>query len=234
MPAGVVFVDLSGKQAYNDIKEQQELAKLSDLDPQRRDAILNAALKEFSSQGYDNASTNVIAKGAGISKALMFHYAGSKRDLFLFVYDYFSELIKKEYFALMDYDEKDIFNRLRQSYLLQIKLSEKYPWILEFNKLSRVTGSSEVNRELENRARKEHSNCYPKLFDGTDETNFRKGLDTEKCKQFIFWSNIGFTNQLLDDIRNAETDALNCEIIIEKLDGYFDELRKVFYTSGNE
>lgn len=52
--------------------------KLLDLSPQCRDAVLNAALKEFSLQGYDNASTNVIAKEAGISKALMFHYVSSK------------------------------------------------------------------------------------------------------------------------------------------------------------
>ncbi len=48
----------------------------------RRDTILNTALKEFSSQGYDKASTNVIAKEAGISKALMLHYVDSKKELF--------------------------------------------------------------------------------------------------------------------------------------------------------
>lgn len=53
--------------------------KLLELIPQKRDAILNAALKEFSSQGYDKASTNIIAKEAGISKALMFHYVSSKQ-----------------------------------------------------------------------------------------------------------------------------------------------------------
>ncbi|MFJ8099676.1 TetR/AcrR family transcriptional regulator [Lysinibacillus sp. NPDC096212] len=210
------------------------MTKLLDLDSQRRNAILNAALKEFSSQGYDNASTNVIAKEAGISKALMFHYVSSKQELFLVVYDYFSDLIKKEYFELMNYDTKDIFDRLRQSYLLQIKLSEKYPWILEFNKLSRTTNSNEVNEELENRTNKEHSSCYPKLFDEIDEAKFRKGLDIEKCKQFILWSNIGFTNEILDDIRNSDSQSLNYELVVEKLDGYFDELRKVFYTSRNE
>ena len=66
------------------------MTKLLELDTQRRDAILNAALKEFSLRGYDNASTNVIAKEAGISKALMFHYVSSKQDLFLAVYDYFA------------------------------------------------------------------------------------------------------------------------------------------------
>ena len=72
--------------------------KLLDLNPQKRDAILNAALKEFSSQGYDKASTNIIAKEAGISKPLMFHYVSSKQELFFMVYDYFSDLIKREYF----------------------------------------------------------------------------------------------------------------------------------------
>lgn len=208
--------------------------KLLDLDPLRRDAVLNAALKEFSLRGYDNASTNVIAKEAGISKALMFHYVGSKQELFLVVYDYFSDLIKREYFELMNYCATDIFDRLLQSYLLQIKLFEKYPWILEFNKLSVTTNSNEVNAELEKRIREEHSDCHPKLFDEIDETKFKKGLDIEKCKQFIFWSNIGFTNQLLDDIRNAETDPLNSETIIKKLDGYFDELRKIFYSISYE
>jgi len=210
------------------------LTKLLDLNPQRRDAILNAALKEFSSKGYDDASTNVIAKEAGISKALMFHYVSSKQELFLVVYDYFSDLIKNEYLELMNYNEKDIFDRLRQSYHLQIKLWERYPWIFEFNKLLRPTNSNEVNKELENRIHEEHSSCYPKLFDEIDEAKFRVGLDIEKCKQFILWANVGFTNEILEAIRNSESLAINYELVVEKLDGYFDELRKVFYTSSNK
>lgn len=208
------------------------MTKLLELSPQRRDAILNAALKEFSSQGYDNASTNVIAKEAGISKALMFHYVSSKQELFFVVYDYFSDLMEKEYFELMNYDEKDIFAKLRQSYILQIRLLEKYPWITEFNKLTLTTNSDEINKGLENRV--QHLNCYPNLFDKIDETKFRKGLDIEKCKQFILWANIGFTNQLLGELRNTDINHVNSEIIIEKLDGYFEELKKVFYTFNNE
>lgn len=61
------------------------MATLLDLDKQRRNALLNAALREFTSQGYDNASTNIIAKEAGFSKALMFHYVGSKQELFIYL-----------------------------------------------------------------------------------------------------------------------------------------------------
>lgn len=202
--------------------------KLLDLEPQRRDAVLNAALKEFAARGFDNASTNIIAKEAGISKALMFHYVSSKKELFLFTYDYFTALMNKEYFELMNFSEKDIFDRLRQSYLLQIELLKRYPWIFEFDKLS-AAHSDELDKDLEERAQNKQSSCYIQIFDRIDESKFREGLDMEKCKQFIFWSNIGFTNQILEDIRNSkasETDYVN---IIAKLDGYFAELRKIFY-----
>lgn len=209
------------------------LTKLLDLEPQRRDAILNAALKEFALRGFDNASTNVIAKEAGISKALMFHYVNNKQELFLFVYDYFTKLLDKEYFTKMNFLEKDIFNRLRQSYLLQINLIKQYPWIFEFSKLSIMTKSDEVNKALENRSNKKQSSCDYQIFDMIDVSKFRAGLDIEKCKQFILWANVGFTDEMLNDIRNSDASNLNYESIITTLDEYFDELRKVFYMTSN-
>lgn len=207
--------------------------KLLELIPQKRDAILNAALKEFSSQGYDKASTNIIAKEAGISKALMFHYVSSKQELFFVVYDYFSDLIRREYFEHMDFNERDIFARLQQSYLLQLKLTEKYPWILEFNKLSRDTNSEEINKKLQDKRKQEHADCYPKLFDDIDESLFRKGLEINACKQFIFWSNVGFTDEILEEFRNNALPLIDGEAVISKLDHYFAELRKIFYASDN-
>jgi AcrR family transcriptional regulator len=208
--------------------------KLLDLEPQRRDAILNAALKEFALRGFDNASTNVIAKDAGISKALMFHYVNNKQELFLFVYDYFTELLEKDYFTKLDFTERDIFNRLRQSYLFQIELIKQYPWILEFRKLSTMTKSDDVNKALEERAKKEHSPCVDQLFDRIDSSKFREGLDIEKCKQFILWANIGFMNQIIEDFKNTGYSNMDYEHIITILDGYFDELRKIYYTSNSE
>ncbi|MDF2803762.1 MAG: TetR family transcriptional regulator [Anaerocolumna sp.] len=203
--------------------------KLLDLEPQRRDVILNAALKEFAKRGFDDASTNIIAKEAGISKALMFHYISSKKDLFLFTCGYVTDLMEKEYFELMNFSEKDIFNRLCQSYLLQIELLKRYPWILEFNKLLTSTHSDEVNKKLEEGNQTKQSSCYIQIFDMIDESKFREDLDIERCKQLIFWSNIGFTNQILDDIRKSEISEVEYISIIAKLDGYFEELRKIFY-----
>ena len=70
--------------------------KLISLEPVKRNAILNAALKEFAAKGFDKASTNIIANEAEISKPLLFHYVDNKHELFLCVYDYFSDLLDKE------------------------------------------------------------------------------------------------------------------------------------------
>lgn len=205
------------------------LPKIVNLEDKRRDAILNAALKEFATKGFDEASTNAIAKESGISKGLMFHYVNSKKDLFLFLYDYCTEMVDKEYFKLMNFNERDIFERLRQSYLLQLELLQKHPWIFEFNKISAVTKSDEINKELEERKKGKQSLCYETMYDLIDESKFREGLDVERCKQLIFWANIGFTNQILEDIRNSEEKELDYDKIIAQLDGFFNELRKIFY-----
>lgn len=205
--------------------------KLLNIETQRRDDILNAALKQFAISGFDNASTNIIAKEAGISKALMFHYVKSKQELFLYVYDYFTELLDKEYFSKMDFSEGDIFKRFRQSYLLQIDLIKQYPWIFEFSKLTHSTSSDELNKAIEERVNKRQPSCDHDLFDGIDLSKFKAGLDMEKCKNIILWTNIGFSNQILDKIKNSDPQKLDYEQIVTSLDDYLNELSKLFYMS---
>lgn len=203
--------------------------KISKLEPKRKDAILNAALKEFSTNGFDNASTNVIAKEAGISKGLMFHYITSKEKLFLFLYDYCVDRINKEYIDLMNFNEKDIFERLRQSYILQIELILQYPWIFDFIMITDITNSDEVNKKLEERVNEKLARCQEEMFEIVDETKFREGLNLERCKQFIFWVNVGFTNEILEDIRNSKVTELDYDKVLVDLDSYLNELKQIFY-----
>ncbi len=50
----------------------------------RREAIFEASLKEFAAVGYERANTNRICECAGVSKGLLFHYYGSKKQLYMF------------------------------------------------------------------------------------------------------------------------------------------------------
>ncbi|MCU0306214.1 MAG: TetR/AcrR family transcriptional regulator [Thermoleophilia bacterium] len=50
---------------------------------ERREDLLAAALTEFAARGLDGASTDAIARAAGVSQPYLFRLFGSKKDLFL-------------------------------------------------------------------------------------------------------------------------------------------------------
>src|SRR5919107_6430348 len=52
---------------------------------ERREAVLDAALQVFSADGLSGASTEEIAKRAGISQPYVFRLFGTKKDLYLAV-----------------------------------------------------------------------------------------------------------------------------------------------------
>jgi AcrR family transcriptional regulator len=54
------------------------------LPEQRRKLILDCGITEFSGRPYMEASTDDITKASGISKGLLFHYFGSKREFYLY------------------------------------------------------------------------------------------------------------------------------------------------------
>jgi AcrR family transcriptional regulator len=49
---------------------------------ERREEVLDAALDEFAARGFHGASTETIAKGAGISQPYVFRLFGTKKELF--------------------------------------------------------------------------------------------------------------------------------------------------------
>lgn len=203
--------------------------KLLNLESKRREEIINAALKEFAAKGFDDASTNVIAKEAGISKSLMFHYVNNKKDFFLFLYDYCLEIIKKEYFDLIDLDEKDIFERLSNTYMLKVKVLKKYPWIFDFTKVVVFTDSEDVKKELDERRKNLDEYSLMNFYGDIDISKFRNNLDVEKSKQLIYWAIGGYANQILEEIRSDENYVADYEKIGVEFNGYLNELRKSFY-----
>jgi len=50
----------------------------------KQDAIIAAGVEEFSQKSYTDARTDVIVQNCGISKGLLFHYFGSKKEFYLY------------------------------------------------------------------------------------------------------------------------------------------------------
>ena len=64
------------------------------LTEEKRLTILNAALQCFGKFGYEKASINDIAVAAHISKASVFQYFGSKKQLYIYLLEYCKKIIE--------------------------------------------------------------------------------------------------------------------------------------------
>jgi AcrR family transcriptional regulator len=62
----------------------------ANLDAQRRERVLQAAMAEFGRNGYSGGSLNVIAREAGVAKGSLFQYFDDKFDFFAHVAEYTS------------------------------------------------------------------------------------------------------------------------------------------------
>ena len=105
---------------------------LSNIDNDKRENIINAAIKEFSQYPYSKASTNNIVKNAGISKGLLFHYFESKQGLYDTLVGFVFNKLYNEMSSQINWDEKDILERIKQLVVVKMKIGKKYPGMFDF------------------------------------------------------------------------------------------------------
>ena len=102
-------------------KEQFEKIK-----QERMNDILNHSLYLFALHGYDGVTTDAIANAVGCSHGLLYHYFGSKEDLFQEVVNNVAIKIDEEITKDVSFDQKPKFalQDLLNTYLTTLK-SEK-------------------------------------------------------------------------------------------------------------
>jgi len=62
---------------------QNKIKRNRPLNKEKREAILQAAIKEFYKKGYEGSSMDTISKEANVSKATVYNHFKNKEDLFL-------------------------------------------------------------------------------------------------------------------------------------------------------
>lgn len=211
-------------------------SKFLNLEKEKQDRIINAALKEFAQKGYDNASTNEIVKSAEISKGLLFHYFKNKKQLFLFLYDYCVELTVEELFSKIDLKEKDFFLRMRQGLMVKMELLSKYPEIVKFVGVVFIEESSEVKDDITNKNKELITNSYNRMFENIDMSKFKENMDMKKVINIITWTFEGYSNAVVEKIKYSSSkqidffkDVAETNNHFAEADIYIEMLKNCFY-----
>lgn len=204
-------------------------SKFEGLDEEKKQRILNAAMKEFAAKGYDHASTNKIVEDAGIAKGLLFHYFKSKKQLFLYLYDTSLALAIREITSTVDYEEKDFFARLLKTQRSKMELISVYPDIMDFLKVSYLDESAAVRKDLDDRKAGLLLVGFQKAFEGIDTSVFRPELDIGLVIKTVAWAYEGFANSFMETLRHMDTIKMDYRPLIEESEKYAEFLKKCFY-----
>lgn len=106
--------------------------KFFDLAREKQDRMINGAIEVFAKNGYKHASTDDMVKAVGISKGLWFHYFGSKEGIYVFAYDYCVKYMLLELSTVVDENERDYFELIRQIALTKTRVVKNYPYMTIF------------------------------------------------------------------------------------------------------
>jgi AcrR family transcriptional regulator len=88
---------------------------------ERREQVLDAATRAFARGGYAGTSTDTVAREAGVSQPYVVRMFGTKRELFLAVFERATDRIKDAFSAVLDDgpfdpDDEDDWSRLGAAY----------------------------------------------------------------------------------------------------------------------
>ncbi|ARI75708.1 TetR/AcrR family transcriptional regulator [Halobacillus mangrovi] len=204
-------------------------SKFLSLDKEKRDKILNAALREFAQRGYKQASTNQIVKEADISKGALFHYFKNKKDLYLALYDHFVSMFLEEMESEIDWSEKDIFIRYRNISHIKIGLYYKYPDMFNFLNAVFTEDAREVQKEVERRIEEYGSQKYIEMMADIDPTPFKEDIDVKKAIDIITWSLEGFAYKQQAKVKGMKLEDIDLQENLKELDDYLEMLKQAFY-----
>lgn len=117
------------------------------ISPDKRDKILNVAVHEFATFGFENANINTIAKKAGVSVGSLYKYFDTKTDLFLTSINYGIETLKVLLGEVVGSDA-DILLKLEHILRAAIDFSRRYgEMIMLYNEFT-TESNAELGKQL--------------------------------------------------------------------------------------
>jgi len=209
------------------------------LEAEKRERIINAAMREFL-HGYNAAKTDDIVREAGISKGLLFHYFGTKENLYDFLIENAIAVIQAEYVNMIDTRQPDLLDSVWQMSLLKQDLSTRFPAIFDFLTSTYLDTRHPMNAEQATQLQKfmeMRNKVLAEILEHCDKSLFREGIDPLKAISIINWTLTGAAEDMAKRAMAADGglaavgEAARTEYAayIEEFKAYLDIFRSYFY-----
>ena len=158
----------------------------------KRKSIISAGFRVFSQYSYKNSPMSEIAAEAGISKSLLFYYFKNKKELYLFICKYSTELTEQEIIRQKCYEKEDFFDIFLSGLKVKVQLMRQYPDLSLFQLKAYYEKDKSLRPEIDQLIGQysgyENQSEMLKL----DKEKFIEGLDLEMMYTDMFLASQGY------------------------------------------
>lgn len=194
--------------------------KFFTLDKQKQDRMINAALKIFALRGYKLANTNDISAAASISKGLLFHYFGNKKQLYLYLYRHSVAFVKEQMRAQMDLSETDFFLLMMNAQQIKTNIMNSYPYIFSFLLKAYYEQDAAVVDDIASYNVQTLDDNTALILQKADRSKFRDDVTLEQALKLVVWCAEGFMKTKLHqehfDVEEMNREFLQCLQLLKR------------------
>lgn len=202
------------------------------LPDEKKEKILRASLEVFAEKGYENASTNDIVKKAGISKGILFHYFGNKKNLYLYVLDKTLEWAAGKVIAGNGAESPDLFERISSAGMAKLRLALEEPFIYRMIFTAFINTPAPIREGVRERYKKFYDVALKMFCDGLDLSKIRRGVDPKKAIEVILLFLEGYQAKYAEAWKNVspEKALASMDKLLEESGVYFEILKNGIYA----
>lgn len=202
-----------------------QMKLFSELDSEKQQRIIDAALTEFAEYGYENGSTNRIVKNCGISKGSLFKYFENKEELYFYLIDTVSAQMAEEMRVDVSRLSRDLYERVIEYSVAEISWYVTNPVKGRFLIGVASEMGSDIGRKIVERYGDKSKDIYEALLKGGDMSG--RSNSRKEITDILRWVLMGFNSSYLKSIagRDDDIEALK-KSYIKQLKGYLSVLKK--------
>ena len=189
------------------------------LPPERQDTVMRAAVEGFGRNDYQGASTEDIARRAGMSKGLLFFYFRNKRSLYLRTLDYLMErvvewVVDDDFYAIDDF-----FDLMLYAGEQKVASLTRWPWALEFSVRAFYADHRDIRETMAAWTSRQVDEMFGRFFKNVDFSRFRDDVDPREVLDMLIMMGDGYLHQRLMARERIDLDAFMaayrqwCEIL---------------------
>lgn len=201
--------------------------KFNSLPQERQDLIRNSAMVEFGEGTFKKTSADAIAKRAGVSKALLFHYFKDKRELYLYLFQYAidqcMEIFNKHMLKAAYFGETDFFRTLEIGQKVKMDLVRRHPGLFRFVMRAYYEGDNILTPKLRKKLDDVLRDTTESFLSRMDLYKFKDGVDPKILVRLLTLAAEG----MLAETRASTAEEI--EVLFRQYQEYAGMLRKFLY-----